>query len=158
MIKYLFFFLSTISLGSCTHPSKTGNNPPKKDAAISDKPLAMQPGRFAAQLQKGIDFIASGNEPFWSIEIDFDKSMHFKTADGFELITPAVEGVKAMDANIIRYSATTEKGLLTVQIQKSECINDMSGEKLDYTVTVNTKTNTDKNYSVYKGCGRYLSD
>jgi uncharacterized membrane protein len=46
--------------------------------------------------------------------------------------------VKAMDANVTRYSAKTEKGILTVQIQKLECINDMSVEKSTYSVSVET--------------------
>ncbi len=84
--------------------------------------------------------------------------MHFKMPDGFEINTPAVEGVKAMDANVIRYHANTEKGTLTVQIQKLECINDMSGAKSEYSVTIDTKNNTDKDYRTYKGCGQYLAD
>lgn len=123
---------------------------------ISD--TAPSPDRFRKQFEQGIDFIASGNEPFWSLEIDFEKMMRFKMAGGLEITTPAVEGVKAMDANVIRYRANTDKGTLTVQIQKLECINDMSGEKLDYTVTVDVKYNADKDYTTYKGCGRYLAD
>ncbi len=109
-------------------------------------------------LSNGVDFTASGNEPFWSLEIDFDKYMHFKTPGGFEIITPVPEGVRAMDANVTRYAARTERGLLTVQIAKQECINDMSGKKSDYNVTVDVKTNTDKNYKTYKGCGNYITD
>lgn len=158
MTRTLFFFLSVISFGGCVQPSKTGNNIPKKDSIVSSKSLALQPDRFMAKFEQGIDFIASGNEPFWGLEIDFDKSMHFKMVSGFEIITPAVEGVKAMDANVIRYSAKTEQGVLTVQIAKLECINDMSGEKSGYSVTIDTKNNTDKDDSIYKGCGQYLAD
>lgn len=109
-------------------------------------------------LTSGIDFTASGNEPFWSLQIDFNKYMHFKTVSGFEITTPVPEGVKAMDANVTRYAAQTEQGLLTVQIAKQECINDMSGKKSDYNVTVDVKSNTDKNYTTYKGCGSYITD
>ena len=159
MIRILFFFLSVISFGGgCVQPLKTGSNIPQKDSVVSNKPLALQPDKFRTKFEQGIDFIASGNEPFWSLEIDFDKSMHFKTPDGFEIKTSAVEGVKAMDANVIRYHSTTEKGTLTVQIQKLECINDMSGAKSEYSVTVDTKNNTDKDYRTYKGCGQYLAD
>lgn len=84
--------------------------------------------------------------------------MHFKMLDGFEITTAFGEGIKAMDANVICYSANNEKDTVTVQIQKLACINDMSGEKLGYTVTVNTKGKADKNYSIYKGCGQYIGD
>ena len=158
MIRTFVFFLLVIFFGGCVVPLKTSNNIIKKDSTVANNPLALQPDKFKTKFDQGIDFIASGNEPFWSLEIDFDKSMHFKMPDGFEIKTPAVEGVKAMDANVTRYAGKTEQGLLIVQIQKLECINDMSGEKLDYTVTVDIKNNTDKDYSTYKGCGRYLSD
>ena len=158
MIRTLVFFLSVIFFGGCVQPSKTGNNVPIKDNIIVNKPLALQPDKFKTKFEQGIDFIASGNEPFWSLEIDFDKSMHFKMPDGFEINTPAVKGLKAMDANVTRYNATTEKGTLTVQIQKLECINDMSGEKLGYTVSIYMKNNTNKGDRSYKGCGQYLAD
>ena len=109
-------------------------------------------------LTNGIDFTASGNEPFWSLEIDFNKYMLFKTPGGLEITTPVPEGVKAMDANVTRYAAQTEWGVLNVQIAKQECINDMSGKKSDYNVLIDIKSNTDKNYKTYKGCGQYLSD
>ena len=158
MIRTLLFILLIVLFGNCVTPLKTGNNIPQEDNIVANKLLALQPDKFQTQFAQGIDFIATGNEPFWRLEIDFDKSMHFKMPDGFEINTPAVKGVKAMDANVTRYDASTEKGTLTVQIQKLECINDMSGEKLAYTVTITTKNNTDKDYRTYKGCGQYLAD
>ncbi len=147
-------FATTI-LG-CNQLQKTVSKIPveKKDSLVKES----KPDVFREKFNQGIDFIASGNEPFWSLEINFDKSMHFKTPNGFEINTPAVEGVKAMDANVIRYSAQTEKGVLTVQIAQLECINDMSGEKFEYSITIDTRSNTEKDYRIYKGCGRYLSD
>ncbi len=109
-------------------------------------------------LTKETDFTASGTEPFWSLEIDFSKSMHFKTISGFEITTPVPKGVKAMDANVTRYAAETEQGMLTVQIAKQDCINDMSGKKSDHSVTVDVKNNIDKDFTTYKGCGQYFSD
>ncbi|CAN5597471.1 hypothetical protein BH11BAC3_BH11BAC3_43750 [soil metagenome] len=115
-------------------------------------------GRQNEILTSGVGFTASGNEPFWSLEIDFNKYMHFKTAAGFEITTPVPEYVKAMDANATRYAAKTEQGLLTVQIAKQQCTNDMSGKNSDYKITVDVKSNTDKNYTTYKGCGNYITD
>ena len=158
MIRTLLFILLIVGFGYCVAPLKTGNSIPKQDNVVEPKPLALQPDKFQTQFAQGIDFIATGNEPFWKIEIDFDKVMHFKMLDGFEITTDVGEGIKAMDANVIRYTANNEKGTLTVQIQKSACINDMSGEKLGYTVTIDTKNKTDKNYHTYKGCGQYIAD
>lgn len=158
MIRTLLFILLIGSFGNCAAPLKTNSNIPKQVDIVADKPLALQPDKFHTQFAQGIDFIATGNEPFWKLEIDFDKLMHFKMLDGFEITSAVGEGIKAMDANVIRYSANNEKGTLIVQIQKSECINDMSGEKLGYNVTIDTKNKTDKNYLTYKGCGQYIAD
>ncbi len=151
----------TIVLFGCNEPArlpattKKTTNTSIKNSADS---INSNHGRQQEMLTNGIDFTASGNEPFWSLEIDFNKSMHFKTPGGFEITTPVPEGVKAMDANVTRYAAKTEQGLLTVQIAKQECINDMSGKKSDYKITVDVKSNTDKNFTTYKGCGNYITD
>ena len=163
----MFFILSGVFFLNCNPSSNTGNTNAKEDSttirndsiAVDKKNTpALQPDKFRSIFEKGVDFLATGNEPFWSLEIDFDKSIHFKPLSGFEMNTPIVEGVKAADANVTRYQANTEKGVLIVQIQKMKCINDMSGEELEYRVTIDTKNNTDKDYTTYKGCGRYLSD
>lgn len=114
--------------------------------------------RSKEKLDAGIDFMASGTEPFWSLEIDFDKQMNFKTVAGPELTTPVPEGVKAMDANVTRYRAVTEAGELIVQLHHLECTNSMSGQKSDYTVTVDVKSGADTAYTTYKGCGTYTAD
>ena len=158
MIRTLLFILLIVLFGDCVAPLKTGNTIPKEDNIVANKPLALQPDKFQTQFAQGIDFIATGNEPFWKLEIDFDKVMHFKMLDGFEITTAVGESIKAMDANVIRYTANNEEGTLTVQIQKSVCINDMSGETLGYTVTIDTKTKADINYRMYKGCGQYIAD
>ena len=128
MIRTLIFILLIVSFGDCVAPLKTGNNIPQQDNIVANKPLALQPDKFQTQFEQGIDFIATGNEPFWRLEIDFDKFMHFKMLDGFEITTAVGTGIKAMDANVIRYTANNDSGTLTVQIQKTACINDKSAK------------------------------
>jgi uncharacterized membrane protein len=150
-----------IVLFGCSEPARLHASTKKADNTSIKNSADSINSKYGSQkemLTSGVDFTASGNEPFWSLEIDFDKSMHFKTVSGFEITTPVPEGVRAMDVNVTRYAAQTEQGLLTVQISQQECINDMSGKKSDYNVTVDVKTNTDKNYKTYKGCGNYITD
>ncbi|UYQ94112.1 META domain-containing protein [Chitinophaga horti] len=108
------------------------------------------------QTPNTVDFTASGNEPFWSLEIDFDKSMHFKNVDGAEIVTPASQGERAADAPVTRYHAETEQGSLTVQLFRQTCENDMSGEQSAYSVTVDVKFKGDTDYKQYTGCGHFL--
>lgn len=77
---------------------------------------------------------------------------------GFEIATPMPEGVQAADANVMQYRAVTEQDELIVQIAKQECINDMSGKKSDYKVSIDVKTNAENKYASYTGCGEYPPD
>ncbi len=150
-----------IVLFGCNQPARLPATTVKTNGSIMRNSADSINNKYVKQnemITSGIDFTASGNEPFWSLEIDFNKYMHFKTLAGFEITTPVPEGVKAMDANVTRYAAQTEQGVLTVQIAKQECINDMSGKKSEYNVSIDVKNNTDKNYTTYKGCGNYITD
>lgn len=159
-----YILLGMLFLISCAH--LLSKHPADKninaEAVNSTRHLttdsSFAPDRFRKQFEQGIDFLATGNEPFWSIEIDFDKYMHFKIPGGIDITTPAVEGARAADADIMRYRAVTEKAELIVQIRRMECVNDMSGEKLACSVTIDVKANNENGYTTYKGCGRYLAD
>lgn len=105
------------------------------------------------------DFKATGNEPFWSLEIDFDQHMRFTTLnDSRELVTPVPKPEIAQDHPVERYRAVTEQGELIVQISPDTCQDTMSDEKFPFTVTVEVKFGTDTDYSRYMGCGRNLLD
>jgi uncharacterized lipoprotein NlpE involved in copper resistance len=75
------------------------------------------------KLAGSIDFYALGNEPSWSLEIDFDNFMRFKSlSEPFELNTPPGEEARAQDANVTRYGAQTEAGMLIATILEGPCI------------------------------------
>ena len=109
------------------------------------------------KLDMGIDFFATGTEPFWSIDMDFEKQFSFHTMDGFMLNTPATEKMKGGNPNVSRYNAITEAGEIIIMIHKKECINAMSGEKSPYEVTVRVKSSLEKDFTDYTGCGRYTN-
>ena len=119
-------------------PEKAAVNPAPKEDTIEDHPDITN-----KRIKDGIDFSATGNEPFWSLDIDFKGSMRYITADGYELTVPAVKGENAMDANVIRYHSATEKGSLTVQVFRQACINSMSGKKSNFRVQVEVKKRGD---------------
>lgn len=150
------FIFATFYLVACNSTSNRQAAITKTDSATVD--LKTVNNNKYDSLSNAIDFKATGNEPFWLLEIDFDKFIHFKTLNGLDITTPVPEGVKAADANVTRYRAVTEQEELIIQIAKRECINDMSGKKSDYSVSVDVKNNSDKDYVKYKGCGEYLAD
>jgi heat shock protein HslJ/uncharacterized membrane protein len=109
-------------------------------------------------ISQGIDFYARGNEPFWSLDMDFEKNYQFKTMDGFQINVPPVEGSKAMDANVARYFAEVESGTMIVTIQEEKCQDSMADQIFDFSVRIQVKSGIDDDFKKYLGCGNYLPD
>lgn len=106
-----------------------------------------------------IDFKATGNEPSWVLEIDFDKRMRFKSLNHpEEIIAPVPKPDIAQDVPVERYRTLTEMGELIVSIVPDNCMDNMSGEKFPFSVTVSAKLSNEHDYAEFKGCGRYYLD
>jgi uncharacterized membrane protein len=118
----------------------------------------INPNFLIEKYQRGIDFYAQGNEPFWNLEMDLDKESTFKVMDGLHFNAPAVEPSQAMDANVKRYRSVTESGEIIIQIGKSKCEDTMADKTYGYNVKVDYKTSKETEYSSYKGCGDYVPD
>lgn len=103
---------------------------------------------------EGVYFFASGNEPYWSLEIHGDYRIDFKTLgpeeDSIKVPMSVVAELKK-DENIT-YQAETSDGDFVVKLQREKCQDSMSGKELPYTVEVQYKN------ILYQGCGNYLSD
>lgn len=111
-----------------------------------------------SKYKDGIDFYAAGMDNGWELNLDFEKDFTFKRSDGFKFSTPAVEGIKAQDANIVRYRAVVESGEMIIQLYKQECVINGTGMKFPYKVTVEIKRGIDKDYNLVDGCGRFVFD
>ncbi len=111
------------------------------------------------KLAQGFDFYAVGNEPSWSLDIDFDKGMRFKSlTPATELNTPPGSEAKAQDADVTRYFAETGAGTLIATVLRGECVDTMSGESFPFRVRVEVKRTVDKDYIPFEGCGRTVVD
>ncbi len=175
-ILLLAFSFLMLSCGSASTTSQTNVNPHAaphikmhEDHIKSEKQKEMTKTTENNELkglqnilikkqQKGFDFYAVGNEPFWSLDMDFEKVIHFKNLDGIDFNAPAVEPDMAMDTNVTRYRSVTESGEIIVQLNKTKCTDSMSGQKFDYSVTIDFKTSKGLDYTTYKGCGNYIPD
>jgi uncharacterized membrane protein len=108
---------------------------------------------------RGIGFYAVGNEPSWSLEIDFDKGMRFTSlTDLPEMNTPPGRESRAQDADVTRYLAQTEAGTLIATALRGQCLDNMSGEDFPFRVRVEIKRSTDADYTLFEGCGNYVED
>ncbi len=129
-----------------------------KDVEPDEEHVQLNAQHYQDKFLAGVDFIARGNEPNWTLEIDLEKSMKFETTDNIKITTPAVQGIKAQDSDVTLYRAKSENGELVVTVIRDNCEDNMSGEKHPYKVRVEYKGSKDANYTTYDGCGNYLYD
>lgn len=101
---------------------------------------------------QGVDFRATGNEPFWNIQIDFDKEMRFSVLDGDSIWMPVPEMRQdtASSARLLKVEA--ESGAVNVALYPTGCMDTMSGEVFSHRVVVETGKKT------FYGCGNYIND
>lgn len=159
-MKYLSLVILFAILVSCGGRQQ-GDDQPDTTALSHVTPSEIpesNPEVFRQRFEQGIDFAATGNEPFWRLDIDFDGTMHFSVLDGPEFSAPTPEGVKALDADVTRYAAETDQGSLVAQLIRQECIDNMSGATSEYTVRVEVVSASNESPSTFEGCGRYLAD
>lgn len=107
--------------------------------------------KYDKKRKEGIDFVASGEQPTWEMDIDLQKAIWFTALENntTALNTPVPAPVKSGDSTI--YEATVDAGSIKVIIIDQPCINNTSGEVFDHTVEVQTSG------KVFKGCGKYLN-
>jgi heat shock protein HslJ/uncharacterized membrane protein len=129
-----------------------------EDMKKESSSVEQNPNFLIKKFQEGIDFYASGNEPFWNLDIDFEKQIRFTTMNGVQYNAPAVQPSKAADANVIRFRTVTEAGELIVQIFDRPCDDTMADKKFENEVRVEFKTSAEKEFKTFNGCGDYVPD
>jgi heat shock protein HslJ/uncharacterized membrane protein len=101
---------------------------------------------FAHLQEAGVDFLATGNEPFWSLHIDFGGQLRFTTLEGDTLLADLPEPNREKPKGQVQFEASS----LVATVEATPCQDDMSGARLSHRVAVTFKGIT------YTGCGRYL--
>lgn len=111
----------------------------------------MQRDQWDEELEQGIDFRATGNEPFWLMNIDFEEMIMFKTMNG-DSVTAEVPEIELEEESGAREFATnTGAGSLSIAYFPVGCIDSMSGSPHDYRVHV------EFNGKGYIGCGDLIN-
>ena len=98
-----------------------------------------------------VDFFARGNVPSsWTLEMDFGNLIRFKSLDGTDVNSTAVQPVEIPDKKATIYTSKATNGNIVILVYEEACTDAISGEKYNKKVeiTVNNKN--------YKGCGQYL--
>lgn len=154
MKSTIFFGFLLLTFASCSSSKEENLNNQQNIDLNNDAVVA--PSYYQEKFTRGMDFFARGNEPNWTLEMDFQSNFYFKPMYDSSLTVPAVEGIKATDADITRFQSERGGNELIITITKTPCEDNMSGEKFDYKVEVQNPDN--KNYQTYEGCGRFLYD
>lgn len=161
MNSHALLIALSLLANACTSARPDRTLPPAVEPRISEPAaVKIEPvSRWDAQRRRGVDFVAMGSEPFWSLELTTQGQMRFRTVAGADsLIVPLPAPGQAQDAPVLRYRALTAAGELTVTIAQRPCPNNMSGEVLPYTVTVQARTAAQPATREFAGCGRYLGN
>ena len=104
-------------------------------------------------------FKATGNEPFWGVKIGNDNIVFTSLIPGKESITfPAVDAIRAMDANVKMYKVSNDNVSGIITIQQLDCQDSMSGAISPYNVKVEIKNNSELEFKKLSGCGKYITD
>jgi len=108
--------------------------------------------------EDGIDFTGRGNEPFWSLAIDFEKGIQFRTMEGLKIETASLAIHQAQDAPVTRISGQNESAELIITIIQETCNDTMADEVFRYSVAVEVNMERQEESKVFKGCGDYAPD
>ncbi|MBB6612069.1 copper resistance protein NlpE N-terminal domain-containing protein [Pontibacter sp. Tf4] len=109
-------------------------------------------GLWDEKRRLGIDFIATGNEPGWSLEIDLEKGMYFKTLPTETIALQTAATSPEQKGKTTTYRSKSENGELVVEITEQPCEDTMSGKQSSYSVKVTAKG------MEFIGCGMYLGE
>lgn len=146
MNKIAYFGILLLTVLSC----KTASVP----IAESPKPKENNLGKIGTT--ENIYFKSSGTEPFWGLTISDNKIVFKTTSDS--IVTPHVEPILAMDANVKLYRTKTETAEINIQISQQNCVNEMSGIAFPYAVNIEFKKNNASEFQKWNGCGEYITD
>lgn len=109
--------------------------------------------------EDAVFFRATGNEPFWMVEIDPDGTMHLKALGPEELdLTFTLTSQDPAEAGVsYTYTGTSDEGSLTVTSKVIPCSDDMSGENRTHTVSAELLRKDQQSPLIFKGCGSHPS-
>jgi heat shock protein HslJ len=106
--------------------------------------------------KEGIEFWAVGNEPYWSIDLDFEGEFTLKRLGQPDIGIPAQAAEKTEYG--IEYSGASMSFDLVIRIYDEACTDNMSGQLFNHKVEVDFRERGAAEFTTYSGCGSYVND
>jgi heat shock protein HslJ/uncharacterized membrane protein len=105
-------------------------------------------------------FRASGNEPFWGLEIEYGNVITFKTlsAEGFDFKAHYTAPERTGDTSPVKYHGKAVNGEFQLTITRDECRDSMSGKVFPYSVFVAARRSHRESFRKFEGCGQYMGN
>ncbi len=160
-MRFGFFLIALYFLSlACGREANTGGvRTDERSPQAPETPESMEESQTNRNLRKwneGVEFYGAGNEPFWTLSLDYDSIFTFKTPEGPPYNAPPVAADRAQDAAIMRFRTVTESGEMIATLREGQCVDDMSGQTYSHSVQVQVKLGTASDYTTYTGCGRFV--
>lgn len=105
---------------------------------------------WSNQIAEGLDFVARGNEPYWNLEIDFDKNVRFTTLESDSIVSATPTSTQEGNTTVLTINDNEQQ--LIIKLSPVGCINNMSGAYSDYAVEINYN-----NGAAQQGCGSFIN-
>jgi len=153
MTKILIIFIAIISIISCNTSKETSINTVKENKNANSNPKKSKfnsQARDANLIKLGFDFVAFGNEPFWTLRIDFDKKYAELERLGEQSIIFNTNNDGNNNIEEIEYLGAPNE--LIVKAIEKPCQDNMSGEGFTYQLHIII------NAEEMSGCGKYLGE
>ena len=141
MIKSLILIMLSVIVIGCT-----ADKPVTKESESRNGENILK--NYDAKRSIGIDLTASGNEPFWTVDMDTEDSTKIYILSenyAIKYKTPAFF-FDSVSKTIV-YTFDTD---VTLTLKRERCTDSMSGEIFSFTASLSI---LNKNY---KGCGKYI--
>jgi uncharacterized membrane protein len=140
--------LLSLALAACDE----GGSPPDPVEPLSTESPATPapaPSPSASAAQAETDYVANGNEPFWSITTRSDRIIYSspEKLDGEELAA-AVSQANGWT----RFEARMDGTPLLLEVRKQQCFDDMSGFAFSHEARLTRSDGT------WRGCARLVSE
>jgi len=85
--------------------------------------------------KNGVIFYALGNEPSWSININKNNSVSFKSGDKKQYTAASISRLAPIDTKTITYRSSNNQGEMIITLSKEKCGDTMSDDSFSYNVS-----------------------